>query len=125
VVDRELQLPLSATDAGYFATILERSDSFQGRISNNQQIQVPLSFPQHAAWVDQYRRWWKAGFDGWRARQQDDATLRFLVELGPPPYAITKADQRELSDRWQEGLAIRHWVETIWSEADAASPTAG
>ena len=120
VVDRELQLPLSDTDAAYFAKVLARSDSFQGRVSNNQQIQIPLEFPQHAAWVDQYRRWWKAGFDGWRSRQQEDATLRFLVELGPPPYAITNADQRELSDRWQEGLAIRQWVETLWAEADAA-----
>jgi sugar phosphate isomerase/epimerase len=30
VVDRELQIPLNETDAGYFSTVLERSDSFQG-----------------------------------------------------------------------------------------------
>ena len=124
VVDRELQLPLSATDADYFATILERSDSFQGRISNNQQIQVPLSFPQHGAWVAQYRTWWEQGFARWRARETEDATLRFLVELGPPPYAITDGDQRELSDRWQEGLLIRQWVEAIWSDHQNAHASA-
>jgi hypothetical protein len=124
VVDRELQLPLSDSDAAYFATVLARSDSFQGRISNNQQIQIPLEFPQHAAWVDQYRNWWAQGFRRWCARQNEDATLRFLVELGPPPYAITDGLQRELSDRWQEGLLIREWVEAIWSDVQAALPAA-
>ncbi|GIR69336.1 MAG: hypothetical protein CM15mP74_05870 [Halieaceae bacterium] len=84
VVDRELQLPLGETDQGYFATILERSDSFQGRISSNQQIQIALDFPQHRDWVMQYRQWWSQGIEGWARRQQADATLNFLVELGPP-----------------------------------------
>ena len=119
VVDRELQIPLSETDEDYFSTILERSDSFQGRISNNQQIQIAIDFPQHQDWVAQYRRWWQQGILGWRARQTGDATLNFLVELGPPAYAITGADQRELSDRWQEGLQIREWVEGMWADMEA------
>ena len=116
VVDRELQLPLGETDQGYFATILERSDSFQGRISSNQQIQIALDFPQHRDWVMQYRQWWAQGILGWARRQRADATLNFLVELGPPAYAITGPDQRELSNRWLEGLQIREWVEAIWSD---------
>ena len=120
VVDRELQIPLNETDESYFSTILERSDSFQGRISNNQQIQIAIDFPQHREWVAQYRQWWKQGITRWHARQDQDATLNFLVELGPPAYAITDADQRELSDRWQEGLQIREWVEAIWSELESA-----
>ena len=55
----------------------------------------------------------------WRARNPDDATLVFLCELGPPPYAITDAQQNELSDRWQESLHIRDWVREIWCELDA------
>ena len=120
VVDRELQIPLNETDEAYFSTILERSDSFQGRISNNQQIQIAIDFPQHQEWVAQYRQWWQQGIVGWHARQAHDATLNFLVELGPPAYAITGADQRELSDRWQEGLQIREWVEAIWSTLESA-----
>ena len=117
VVDRELQLPLGETDQGYFATILERSDSFQGRISSNQQIQIALDFPQHRDWVMQYRQWWAQGIEGWARRQQADATLNFLVELGPPAYAVTGQDQRELSDRWLESLKIREWVEAIWIDS--------
>ena len=120
VVDRELQIPLNDTDQGYFSEILERSDSFQGRISNNQQIQIAIDFPQHRKWVAQYRQWWQQGMSGWHARQTHDATLNFLVELGPPAYAITGADQLELSDRWQEGLQIREWVEGIWSDLESA-----
>ena len=120
VVDRELQIPLNETDEGYFSTILERSDSFQGRISNNQQIQIAIDFPQHREWVTQYLQWWQQGISGWHARQTHDATLNFLVELGPPAYAITGADQLELSDRWKEGLKIREWVEGIWSDLESA-----
>ena len=119
VVDRELQIPLSETDEDYFSTILERSDSFQGRISNNQQVQIAIDFPQHQDWVAQYRHWWQQGISSWRARQTGDAILNFLVELGPPAYAITGPDQRELSDRWQEGLQIREWVEGMWADMEA------
>jgi hypothetical protein len=119
VVDRELQIPLSETDEDYFSKILERSDSFQGRISNNQQIQIAIDFPQHQDWVTQYRQWWQQGISGWRARQTGEATLNFLVELGPPAYAITGADQQELSDRWKEGLQIREWVEGMWADMEA------
>jgi hypothetical protein len=120
VVDRELQIPLNETDENYFSTILGRSDSFQGRISNNQQIQIAIDFPQHREWVAQYRQWWQQGMSGWHARQTHNATLNFLVELGPPAYAITGADQLELSDRWQEGLQIREWVAGIWSDLESA-----
>ena len=115
VVDRELQLPLSDVDAQYFSTIIERSDSFQGRISNNQQIQIALEFEQHALWIAQYFDWWGQGFNAWSARSGPSDTLRFLMELGPPPYAITDATQRELSNRWEEALLIRDRIQAIWS----------
>ena len=115
VVDRELQLPLSAVDAAYFSTVIERSDSFQGRISNNQQIQIAIEFEQHALWVAQYFEWWRQGFNAWSARSGPNDTLRFLVELGPPPYAITDGTQRELSNRWNEALLIQDRIQAIWA----------
>ena len=115
VVDRELQLPLSAVDAAYFSTVIERSDSFQGRISNNQQIQIAIEFEQHALWVAQYFDWWRQGFNAWSARSGPNDTLRFLMELGPPPYAITDGTQRELSNRWDEALLIHDRIQAIWA----------
>lgn len=120
VVDRELQLPINRSDSNHFSQIIERSDSFQGRISSNQQIQIALHFPQHVEWVNQYLSWWREGFEAWFRRNTNEGTLRFLVELGPPPYAITDAGQRELSDRWAEGMLIREWVQDIWSKIPVA-----
>ncbi|MCJ7815181.1 MAG: hypothetical protein MUP31_03920, partial [Xanthomonadales bacterium] len=61
VIDRELRLPLSDRDRDYMHTILERSDCFQGRIANREQVQVQIGFPQHREWVDQFRSWWRDG----------------------------------------------------------------
>jgi hypothetical protein len=118
VIDREMRLPLEETDRERMHSILERSDCFQGRIANREQVQVQINFPQHRDWVLQFRQWWKDGIGMWRERNADDATLIFLCELGPPPYAITDANQAELSDRWQEALQIRTWVEEIWTSLD-------
>ena len=116
VVDREFSLPLTPVQETYFERVLQRSDSFQGRISNNEQIQISVQFPQHQAWVTQFKAWWRTGIHAWKDRQTENATLRFLVELGPPPYAITDKHQTELSDRWEEALIIRAWVEEIWAD---------
>ena len=119
VVDRELRVPVPERDQRRIDAVLERSDCFQGRVASREQIQVQLTFPQHQVWVDVFRAWWKTGMRRWRKRNGADATLRFLCELGPPPYAITDANQNELSDRWQESLQIRDWVRHIWSELDS------
>jgi len=116
MVDREIRLPLSERDRGYFDRILERSDCFQGRVASSEQVQVQLAFPQHQKWVQQFREWWRQGMGSWRQRAGENDTLVFLCELGPPPYAITGADQLELSDRWDEALQIRRWVEEAWDQ---------
>lgn len=118
VVDREMRDPISAIDQVYIDRILERSDCFQGRVANREQVQIQIEFPQHQQWVAIFRSWWKKGMRLWRDRNDSNATLIFLCELGPPPYAITGADQRELSDRWNEALQIKRWVEEIWSELE-------
>ncbi len=116
VVDREFHLPIEDLDRKFISKILSHSDSFQGRVSSNEQIQIAIDFPQHKEWVNQFKLWWREGIFGWRKRSHNDAKLNFLVELGPPPYAITDLNQRELSNRWQEGLEIRSWIEKIWRE---------
>lgn len=116
VLDREMRLPIPTADAEHIECVLRRSDCFQGRVASREQIQIQLDFPQHQKWVEVFRTWWKSGIRAWRERSPDDATLQFLCELGPPPYAMTDRHQRELSDRWREALDIRSWVLDIWDE---------
>lgn len=122
VVDRELRAPVPQRDQQHIASILERSDCFQGRVASREQVQVQINFPQHQEWVGIFKDWWKQGMRAWRERNAADATLVFLCELGPPPYAITDGEQRELSDRWEESLQIRDWVREIWAEFDVGRP---
>lgn len=119
VVDREFRAPIPELDRGYIYRILERSDCFQGRIASREQVQVQINFLQHQEWVEIFKGWWKLGMRLWRRRNAEDATLVFLCELGPPPYAMTDANQLELSDRWQEALQIKGWAESIWAELEA------
>ena len=119
VVDREMREPIGERDQAWIDRILDRSDCFQGRVANREQVQVQIDFPQHQQWVGIFRDWWKNGMRRWRVRNADDATLIFLCELGPPPYAITDGERRELSDRWEEALTIRRWVSDIWTELEA------
>ena len=121
VVDRELRTPVPQRDQAYMQSVLERSDCFQGRIASREQVQVAIGFPQHQQWVDIFKGWWRDGMRMWRQRSDKDATLRFLCELGPPPYAITDANQSELSDRWMEALTIRDWVSEIWRHLENES----
>jgi hypothetical protein len=119
VVDREMREPICERDQGYIDKVLERSDCFQGRVANREQVQIQIEFPQHALWVEIFKSWWKQGMRQWRERNADDAALVFLCELGPPPYAITDGERRELSDRWDEALIIRDWVTGIWRELES------
>jgi hypothetical protein len=117
VVDREMPCPPSAQLQSLMAKVLERSDSFQGRVAARGQIQVALNFPQNAKWVTLFRDWWRKGFSAWLARHAgDDSAMVFLCELGPPDYAITDAQGRELSDRWAEAALLMQWARQIWAE---------
>jgi hypothetical protein len=121
VVDREMPCPPPAALQALVTRILERSDSFQGRVAARGQIQLALHFKQNAKWVALFRDWWRRGFAAWRQRHRDgNAELVFLSELGPPDYAITDADGRELSDRWAEALLLKRWARELWDEAEGA-----
>lgn len=40
----------------------------------------------------------------------------FLCELGPPEYAMTGPDGREMSNRWTEALTLKATAERIWND---------
>lgn len=124
VVDREMPCPPPPQLQKLITRVLERSESFQGRVAARGQIQLPLSFAQNAKWVTLFRSWWREGFLSWRARHaHDDAPLIFLCELGPPDYALTGADGRELSDRWSEALLLARWARELWSDVASRTTT--
>ena len=50
----------------------------------------------------------------WTRRAGPDDELILVAELGPPWYAITGADGRELSDRWAEAVLLKDHVREIW-----------
>jgi hypothetical protein len=117
VVDREMPCPPPPQLAALMTRVLDRSESFQGRVAARGQIQVALSFPQNAKWVTLFRDWWRQGFVSWLGRHaDDDAALVFLCELGPPDYALTDARGRELSDRWTEAALLLQWAREIWGK---------
>lgn len=121
VVGREFTWPIPPRDESWIQQVLDRSVAFQGRIASREQIQIQIDFPQQQGWVGKFKQWWEDGMRGWRQREADDAVLNFLVELGPPPYAITGKDGWELSERWEEGLTIKGWVEEIWGRLERES----
>jgi hypothetical protein len=118
VVDREFVHPLSDHDQGLIRRVLERSEVFQGRVASREQIQLQLDFPQHRKWVDLFLGWWEQGLRGWRRRAPKDGVTNFLCELGPREYAITGRDGLELSDRWEEALVMKRWIEEIWARLE-------
>jgi hypothetical protein len=115
VVDREFKLPLQYHEQAMISRILDRADSFQGRVASRQQIQLQLDFPQHQKWVELFKGWWREGFERWLA-QHDDGDCLFLCELGPPEYAMTDRNGVEMSNRWEEALIIKGWIEGMWNE---------
>ena len=114
VVDREMMQPISEDYQAYVRRILERSDSFQGRVANRCQVQLPLHFPQHRVWIETFLEWWRVGFALWRERAGPNDDCVFVCELGPRDYAITDANGDELSDRWTEALLLKEWAALCW-----------
>lgn len=116
----EMELPLRADQHAAIETILGRCRNFHGRVSTTHQVQVAMRAPQHAGWLDQHVAWWRRGFELWLARAGSGDALTFMCELGPPPYAITAPDGRELTDRWEEAQDMRDIVRGIWREVNGA-----
>jgi hypothetical protein len=119
LVGREFATPVSEENHRLMHRILDNCWGFHGRVASREQVQVPISFPHHKMWVDLFMGWWEYGFRSWRRRAPKDATLTFLCELGPQPYAISGADGADLSDRWQESLMMKDMIRGLWSRLDA------
>ena len=106
--------PISEQNQQYMDQILARCGAFHGRIASREQVQVPTGFAHNQVWVDLYESWWEYGFKQFKERAGEDDVMTFVVELGPPTYAMQGADGRELSDRWEEAVRMKDRVRAIW-----------
>jgi hypothetical protein len=120
-VVHEMPLPVPESDAARMSRVIAQSWGFHGRVAGSHQVQVSICAPQHRQWVEQFRAWWREGFASWIARSGPDATLSFMPELGPPNYAMTGPDGRELADRWSEALMLKDMAHDIWTDLKQAS----
>lgn len=115
LVGREFAWPVDDTNHALIRRILDNAWGIHGRIASREQVQISLGFPQHQGWVDLFMGWWDYGIRSWKRRAGPDATLTFLCELGPAPYAITGPDGKELSDRWKDALVMKDMIRTLWN----------
>jgi hypothetical protein len=114
LVGREFPDPPRPVEHAMIQRILDHSWALHGRVASREQVQVPTGFAQHRRWVDLFMGWWEYGMRSWLARAPEGATLCFVCELGPQPYAISGADGCDLADRWQEALQMRREIKALW-----------
>ena len=125
LVGREFPDPPRPIEHQMIQRILDHSWALHGRVASREQVQIPIAFPQHSRWVELFMGWWKYGMRSWLARAPDEATLCFVCELGPPPYAITSADGCDLTDRWEEALQMRSDVTALWKKLGQKAAAVG
>jgi hypothetical protein len=125
LVGREFAMPVDDHNHELMHRILRRSRAYHGRVGSREQVQIQTSFPHHRVWVDLFAGWWLEGFRYFVSTHGEEETLTFTCELGPPWYAITGPDGSELSDRWEEALAMADLARSLWNQACAhrESPT--
>ena len=123
VVGQEFPLPVSDENHALIRRVIERADVFHGRVASREQVQITPGWDRHREWLELFLGWWEHGFALWRERSGADAHLHFVTELGPPWYAITGADGRELSDRWEDALFLQERVREVWDRVASGATT--
>jgi len=121
LVGQEFAWPVSDEDHALVRELLGRMREFHGRVASREQVQIPFQFPQHRQWLDLFVGWWREGLQLWRDRAPADQDFVFVSELLPPWYAITGADGRELSDRWDDALVLQRTMRDVWASLGDAS----
>ena len=96
--------------------ILERVSHIHGRISNGEQVQVDCG-DGSTPWARFFVKLWTLAMLNWKAGAAPGDILPFSSELGPPRYAITTPEGKEISDRWEQGLLMTRLAKEAWESA--------
>ena len=96
------------------APILERASHAHARISNGEQVQVDVGDGSNDT-ARFFVRLWTRMLRSWRAEAGLGDVFPFASELGPPRYAITDREGREISDRWEQSLVMKRLIEEAWA----------
>jgi sugar phosphate isomerase/epimerase len=96
--------------------VLERTSHMHGRISNGEAVQVDVGDGSNAT-AQFFVRLWATAMTHWLQGAGPGDVLPFASELGPPRYAITTADGKEISDRWEQSLVMKRLAEQAWAIA--------
>ncbi|WOH80437.1 hypothetical protein RX327_32355 [Bradyrhizobium sp. BEA-2-5] len=113
---REFAWPVDDVNHALIHRILDNAWGVLGRIASREQVQISLGFPRHQGWMELFTSSWAYSIPSWRRRAGPDAILTFLCKLGPPSYAITGSDGRELFDRWREALVMKDMIRALWNQ---------
>jgi hypothetical protein len=119
VVAGELNTAWSDEVWEHFRQIARRCSYFHGRIGFGEQIQNDIGNGTGEL-TQQFKKLWTMGMSAWLKKAGPGDVLPFLIELGPVPYSILDLSGREISDRWEQCLAIKRLVEEAWTDALAA-----
>lgn len=95
-------------DTAAFAPLFPAAGALHLRVSNGEQVQVPLAGNEPA--LERFLGWWRAALV--QAAARGDRWFQAVCELGQPPYAIRDPAGRELSNRWTEALTLADRLRT-------------
>lgn len=114
---------ISEETESHIQKLLPRTSAIHSRVSNGEQIQVDVGARGEHAMLQHFERWWHSGMRHWCDSADQGDIFPFVVELGPPPYAITTDEngdrRREISDRWEQSLFFMRMARRIWTEVNS------
>ena len=100
------------------APVLERVSHIHGRISNGEQVQVDCG-DGNTPWARFFVKLWTICIKHWLIEAKPGDILPFSSELGPPRYAITTPEGKEISDRWEQGILMGKLIQEAWDIAQS------
>ena len=99
----------------YLQPVLDQVVYIHARIGDTQCVQVDVGPKGESPHVALFLEIWTRAMKAWRASAKPGDVFLFEPELGPPAYAQTDLDGRQLSDRWLQSLVLAEIGKKAWA----------